>query len=80
MDFSRAITQPPYGVVGWRLMYLSTDALGRPMAVTGTVLLRPDQAPTQGFENRPIITYGQRGSGPRRQLRRLTPDDVRAHR
>ncbi|MFT4036242.1 MAG: lipase family protein [Patulibacter sp.] len=63
MDFSHAITKPPSGTQGWRVMYLSTSALGTPIAVTGTVLLRPDQAPKQGVENRPIVAYGNEAQG-----------------
>ncbi|MEH3053198.1 MAG: alpha/beta fold hydrolase [Patulibacter minatonensis] len=63
MDFSRAITKPPRGTEGWRVMYLSTDSLGKPIAVTGTVLMRPDQAPKQGKANRPIVAYGNEAQG-----------------
>lgn len=63
MDFSRAITKPPTGTVGWKVMYLSTDALGKPMAVTGTILVRPDQTPTMGKARRPIIGYGNETQG-----------------
>lgn len=63
MDFSRAITKPPRGTEGWRVMYLSTSATGNPIAVTGTVLLRPHQAPKQGIANRPIVAYGNEAQG-----------------
>lgn len=63
MDFSKAISKPPVGTQGWRVMYLSTDALGRPMAVTGSVLVRSDQVPAQGVANRPIVTYGNEAQG-----------------
>ncbi|MBO9531623.1 MAG: alpha/beta fold hydrolase [Solirubrobacteraceae bacterium] len=63
MDFSRAITKPPRGTEGWRVMYLSTSATGQPIAVTGTVLMRPNQAPKQGIENRPIVSYGNEAQG-----------------
>jgi Secretory lipase len=63
MDFSRAITKPPTGTVGWRVMYLSTSALGDRIAVTGTVLVRPNQAPAQGIANRPIVSYGNETQG-----------------
>ncbi len=63
MDFSKAITKPPTGTVGWKVMYLSTDALGKPMAVTGTILVRPDQVPAQGLARRPIVTYGNEAQG-----------------
>jgi hypothetical protein len=63
MDFSQAITKPPTGTVGWRVMYLSTTALGDPMAVTGTILVRPDQTPAQGKNQRPIVGYGNETQG-----------------
>ncbi len=63
MDFSKAITKPPTGTVGWKVMYLSTDALGKPMAVTGTILVRPDQTPVMGKAKRPIIGYGNETQG-----------------
>jgi Secretory lipase len=63
MDFHHAISKPPRGTEGWRVMYLSTTALGAPVAVTGTVLLRPDQAPKMGKENRPIVSYGNEAQG-----------------
>lgn len=63
MDFSKAITKPPTGTVGWKVMYLSTDALGKPMAVTGTILVRPDQTPAMGKARRPIVGYGNETQG-----------------
>lgn len=63
MDFSRAITKPPRGTIGWRVMYLSTSALGKPIAVTGTVLLNPNIVPKEGVDNRPIVSYGNEAQG-----------------
>lgn len=63
LDFSRAVTKPPKGTIGWRVMYLSTRATGEPVAVTGTVLLRPDVIPAQGVESRPIVSYGNEAQG-----------------
>lgn len=63
LDFSRAITKPPKGTIGWRVMYLSTRATGEPVAVTGTVLMRSDVVPAQGAENRPIVSYGNEAQG-----------------
>jgi hypothetical protein len=63
MDFSHALSHPPTGTEGWRVMYLSTSAVGKPIAVTGTVLLRPNQEPKQGFANRPIVAYGNEAQG-----------------
>lgn len=63
LDFSRAITKPPKGTIGWRVMYLSTRATGEPIAVTGTVLLRSDVVPAQGAANRPIVSYGNEAQG-----------------
>jgi hypothetical protein len=47
---------PQNGVRSTQVMYRSTDALGQPMAVTGTVLV--PTAPWLGFGPRPLVTYG----------------------
>jgi hypothetical protein len=54
---------PVPGVTSRQVQYRSTDALGRPMAVTGTVLV-PD-APWTGPGSRPLVAYavGTRGLG-----------------
>ena len=44
----------------WQVMYLSTDALGQPTAVTGTVLV--PRAPSAG--NRPVVGIGPGTHGP----------------
>lgn len=44
----------------WQLMYLSTDGLGNPMAVSGTLLV-PKGLPTQGM---PIIAIAPGTAGP----------------
>ncbi|MBE3002303.1 hypothetical protein IDM40_26910 [Nocardiopsis sp. HNM0947] len=47
----------------WRVMYLSTDALGEPMAVTGTVMV--PEAEWEGEGERPLVSYaiGTHGLG-----------------
>ncbi|WP_017616574.1 lipase family protein [Nocardiopsis salina] len=47
----------------WRVMYLSTDALGEPMAVTGTVMV--PEADWEGEGERPLVSYaiGTHGLG-----------------
>ncbi|MGW9554630.1 lipase family protein [Nocardiopsis sp. NPDC055551] len=47
----------------WRVMYLSTNAMGEPMAVTGTVMV-PD-AEWEGEGERPLVSYaiGTHGLG-----------------
>ncbi|MFI6578417.1 lipase family protein [Nocardiopsis sp. NPDC050513] len=47
----------------WRVMYLSTDALGEPMAVTATVMA--PTAPWEGGGERPLVAYaiGTHGIG-----------------
>lgn len=47
----------------WRVMYLSTDAMGEPMAVTGTVMVPTD--PWEGEGERPLVSYaiGTHGLG-----------------
>lgn len=54
---------PVPGVSSTQVLYRSTDALGQPMAVSGTVLV--PQTPWIGFGPRPLITYavGTRGVG-----------------
>lgn len=44
---------PVPGVSSWQIAYRSTDALGQPMAVTGTVLV--PQTPWLGGD-RPVVT------------------------
>lgn len=57
------VTGPVQGSVSRQVLYQSTDALGKPMAVSGTVLL-PMKA-WMGTDSRPLITYavGTRGLG-----------------
>lgn len=47
----------------WRVMYLSTDSLGEPMAVTGTVMV--PTAPWEGEGERPLVAHaiGTHGLG-----------------
>ena len=54
---------PVAGITSTQVLYRSTDALGAPMAVTGTVLV-PD-APWTGPGSRPLVSYavGTRGVG-----------------
>ncbi|HEY8525065.1 MAG TPA: lipase family protein [Acidimicrobiales bacterium] len=54
---------PVAGVTARQVLYRSTDALGQPMAVSGTVLV-PD-APWTGGGSRPLVSYavGTRGVG-----------------
>src|SRR5690606_3604707 len=54
---------PVAGVTARQVLYRSTDALGQPMAVGGTVLV-PD-APWTGGGSRPLVSYaaGTRGVG-----------------
>lgn len=54
---------PVAGVTSKQVMYRSTDALGQPMAVTGTVLV--PTAPWRGTGSRPLVSYavGTRGVG-----------------
>ncbi|HEY7072102.1 MAG TPA: lipase family protein, partial [Acidimicrobiales bacterium] len=54
---------PVAGVTARQVLYRSTDALGQPMAVSGTVLV-PD-APWTGAGTRPLVSYavGTRGVG-----------------
>jgi Secretory lipase len=54
---------PVAGVTSRQVLYRSTDALGQPMAVSGTVLV-PD-APWTGTGSRPLVSYavGTRGVG-----------------
>jgi hypothetical protein len=63
LDFSHAVTRPPAGTIGWRVMYRSTSATAAPIAVTGTVLLRTDVTPAQGAAQRPIVAYGNEAQG-----------------
>ena len=51
------------GVTSRQILYRSTDALGQPMAVTGTVLV--PTAPWTGSGPRPLVAYavGTRGVG-----------------
>ena len=62
MSFSQAITKPRKYTRGYMIMYRSTSATGEPIAVTGTVLI-PNERPTQGVANRPIISYGNEAQG-----------------
>ena len=62
MSFSQAITKPRKYVRGYLVMYRSTSATGDPIAVTGTVLI-PNERPTGGVANRPIIGYGNEAQG-----------------
>lgn len=54
---------PVEGVSSWQVLYRSTDALGAPMGVTGTVLV--PTAPWRGAGSRPLVSYavGTRGVG-----------------
>jgi hypothetical protein len=47
---------PVAGVTSTQILYRSTDALGQPMAVSGTVLV--PTAPWAGLGPRPMVTYG----------------------
>ncbi|WP_181772922.1 lipase family protein [Amycolatopsis pittospori] len=47
-------------VNAWQVMYLSTDALGRPNAVTGTVLVPKNADPSTA----PIVSFGAGTHGP----------------
>lgn len=51
------------GVTAWQVLYQSTDALGEPIAVSGTVLV--PAAPWTGRGGRPLVSYavGTRGLG-----------------
>ena len=48
------------GASGWRIMYLSEDLSGEPIAVTGTALVPSTPAPTDG---RPVLTIAHGTSG-----------------
>jgi hypothetical protein len=63
LDFSHGLSKMPPGMIGWRVMYLSTTAMGAPVAVTGTVLLNPDKIPALGVDRRPIVAYGNEAQG-----------------
>jgi Secretory lipase len=57
------VTGPVQGSTARQVLYQSTDALGKPMAVSGTVFL--PMKPWMGAGSRPLITYavGTRGLG-----------------
>jgi alpha-beta hydrolase superfamily lysophospholipase len=50
----------PAGVEGWRVLYRSTDAAGRPLAVSGLVL-QPAEPPTDGRRSLVAIAHGSTG-------------------
>ena len=54
---------PVANVSSWQVLYQSTDALGQPMAVSGTVLV--PTRPWLGLGTRPLVSYsvGTRGIG-----------------
>jgi len=47
---------PVPGVRAWQVLYTSRTALGKPMAVSGTVLV--PSSPWRGSGPRPLVTYG----------------------
>ena len=63
INFRSAYTKPPPGTIGYRIMYMSRTATGRPVAVTGTVMWVDHIAPPQGKSKRPLIAYGNEAMG-----------------
>ena len=63
MGWSRSLTKPPKGTRGYKIMYLSTSALGKPIAVTASLMVPDGYQPKQGIANRPIIGYGNEAMG-----------------
>jgi hypothetical protein len=58
-----AITKLRPGVEAWRIMYMSTSAVGDPIAVTGVVLVPTNEKPVEGVTNRPLIGYANEAIG-----------------
>lgn len=63
INFKTAYTKPPPGTIGYRIMYLSRSATGKPIAVTGSVLWVDHLSPPQGKDDRPLIAYGNEAMG-----------------
>ncbi len=65
INYSRSWTKPARGTRIWRVLYTSRDALGRPIAVSGSIY----RAARYGLpaERRPLISYalGSQGTGDR---------------
>lgn len=61
--FKDPLRATPFPADVWRVMYLSTDSLGEPMAVTGTVMV--PTAPWKGEGERPLVAHaiGTHGLG-----------------
>lgn len=63
INFKTAYSKPPPGTIGYRIMYVSRTAVGKPVAVTGTVMWVDHIAPPQGKDKRPLIAYGNEAMG-----------------
>jgi hypothetical protein len=65
LNFQRSTSQPPVGTIGWRILYMSRNALNQPIAVSGTVLEKvgnlPKNMPTP--DKRPVVAYGNEAQG-----------------
>ena len=60
MAFRAANTRPIAGTVGWKILYMSTTATGKPVAVSGSVLVPPSKLDAS---KRPIVGFGTGSQG-----------------
>ena len=56
----RLASQPIQDATTWRVLYVSRDGAGQPIAVSGTVSIPQDRAPEAGW---PVLSYGHGTTG-----------------
>jgi pimeloyl-ACP methyl ester carboxylesterase len=56
----RTTTGAPAGTSSWQILYRSTSATGAPIAVSGTVIAKPNAAPAAPV---PVLTYAHGSTG-----------------